>query len=312
MNEEKKKFTVRLVDAIKKWYEPIVAKANNLIGKELAKLSPEDRKDENKTKEVARYLAKRNQFVGTWYSLEEARQILEFDKPRPNHFASKSGEIVSNLGYKIGNKEVEVHHGHVTVMNKLNTLYWIHSPKDNKIIILALLEEHPKSNRGYSKKELLKRLPKDIPDDLLNLENKTTKEDYPEILKIKEKKLIRISTGKYKVGAIYRESRTDKYFLLSNYVKSTYVIIKLDDLTRDKEVLSTSSILDLLDYHQNDLFLYNRESDSLTRLDCYSAKKLLNRSLYISYKSDESIKELLLVIEESISSTEIYNKDFYF
>lgn len=292
-------YFVRMIPKIQKWWEEIHSKSDNLIDKEISKLNRIDRDNEEILLQTLKQLRQKSNIVRTVQDFEDLLDLLEENKrPLPAKFASKNGEIISDLGYKVGNKEVEVHHGHVTVMNKLNTLYWIHSPKDNKIIILALLEEHPKNNRGYSKKELLKRLPKNIPDDLLNSEDETAKENYPETLKIKEKRLTRISTGKYRVGAIYRENKTNNYFLLLNYVNFTYVIIKLDDLTRDKEVLSTSSILDLLDYHKNDLFLYDRELESLTKLDYFSARKLLSRSLYISYNSDESLRDLLLIFDE--------------
>lgn len=195
-------------------------------------------------------------------------------------------------------------------MNKLNTLYWIHSPKDNKIIILALLEEHPKSNRGYSKKELLKRLPKNIPDDLLNSENEDSEENYSQKLKISDLgKLIRVSTNRFKIGAIYRDEKRN-YYLFFKIDNNSFIFLKLDDLTKDKEVLSSSSILDLLDYHKEELFQYNKNFDLITKIDFSLAKNLLNKSLYISYNSDESIKELLIMINEFILLIKVYDKGF--
>ena len=97
------------------------------------------------------------------------------------------------------------------------------------------------------------------------------------------------------------------FFKIDN---NSFIFLKLDNLTRDKEVLSSSSILDLLDYHREEIFQHNKEIDLITKIDFSLAKKLLTKSLYISYNSDESMKELLIMINESILLIEVYNRGF--
>lgn len=97
--------------------------------------------------------------------MKEVLGYLTYDE-RPKSFTSSKGEIL--FSYFINDKlEVDLRYGHLYVMGKHHTIYWINSPVTNEIIIVLLLEEHPKNSRGYSKKELLKRLPKNIPDEFI-------------------------------------------------------------------------------------------------------------------------------------------------
>lgn len=251
-------YKVKLIPKVAKQFSLIREQAKVLIDRIFSK-------DITKNKiEVLKSLRKKNPIVDSMYNIEELIMVLEQDKPRPAHIASKNGEIISDINYKINNQAVNLHHGHIKLNGKLNTVYWIYSPVNKRIIIILLSEEHPKTSRGYSKRELLKKLPKNIPDDFFNdlqtdnnSENNETNSLY--INSIGELTLkVRNQNNKL---FIYEDSLNKKYLFIKTSRENQYIFTRLfnkdlrliffRNFSKDSDKPNISSILSRHRKHLN-------------------------------------------------------------
>lgn len=325
-NRGKKIYTANLLKNVENTYNSLMIEMENVAERELKKYPLSKKDNQEKVNRILLKLKKKHKAISNWYNLEEALRIIEYDLKRPEHFEPRNGEIIKDLNFKIEGKDVDVHHGHLMEDGKLHTIYWGQSPVDSSVMVILLLEEHPKNNRGYSPKELIKRLPKVIPANLLRKqEDKEVRlqDKYDSIIKSVELgDLVRVSVNENKIGAIYRFKYGEQYYLFialqSVIRKNSYLYVKLAgaDLkklfkykyTGDED--SLSHLEPILKNHANEIgvviFEGNEEKHEDIKYSDEIITKLRQRDLLnIKYKSVnerlEFILEVFGMIEENLS-----------
>ena len=311
-----------LLDKVDRFWNKIADQSEEIINKKVSELSLRDRNSEIKRKEIIDSLKKNNLIVNTYYNMANVIHYLENNK-RPSSFASSRGEVLFSYFIE-DNLEVDLHHGHLYVMGKYNTIYWINSPVTNEIIIVLMLEEHPKSSRGYSKKELKKRLPK-IPKDVLYPKsdkehsqgiNYINYKDYPENLNFNNSLgyLTRVSINEYRIGAIYKDSNNKFYFFLK-VREFIYVYFKLtnsglkklfkykfDSKSYNENPMKLTLIKDILKMNSKrlKLLVLDNKQENISSINYEDILSLLNQQEIdnLRYKSVNESLELIMLLED--------------
>lgn len=287
----------------------IINKAEEKVRKEIIKLQNDNIIGDDLFQIAIDNLKKKNPEVNT---LNDFREYLYFWK-NSNNYEDLPDRLKSKYpiidGYKLDGKSTPLFHGHIYYLKEFYSIFWCKSNKDNSIILVLLLERHPKENsQGYNKvKDKLPKKEKDMDfikmDKSKNIEG--TSIGYRQSIQVyfrnnlKELKLNSISTNKNAVSytldnKIYLVFKINNSGKLENREQFLYISLDKSELNQNfEELIKTRKYFTLIT-------CFNGTEDISQRQIFYNFENVEN---LIKFNSNEKIAESLKVLYEQLKLT---------